>query len=120
MARLHRRRAAELRGTGDQQRPPLLCVYARLNELLDAVHCASESCEAPAEQASYVILEEDLRCLMEECEEYLLSGLPHGARSLRAFLTRSLTVMEESREILTGGKVVSLAVIRCSRALHSS
>lgn len=50
---------------------------------------------SPSEIAMAAVLEDDLHSLVEECEEYLISGGAVPTEQIRSFETRTVTVLDE-------------------------
>lgn len=95
------------RGTRPEpMREHLVLCYRLLSEAYEAVQGISLSAESDINEANVrgavaVIIEEDLRSLLEECEGFLLeSGAPNPS-GLSSFEARSLTVIEEVNSIIS-------------------
>lgn len=86
-------------------------IYRNLSSSWETLQVVRDHLASPREIAAATVLEEDLQCLVEECEEYLIAGdeLPSG--KLSAFESRSVTVLEEL-EALRFLKVMSWAETR--------
>jgi len=75
--------------------------YKRLSSSLEEVQQLLSRVSGMEDRASLGVLEEDLRALLEECEEFLL--LPREEvtrRGIASFFSRSETVLEEAEDIV--------------------
>lgn len=75
-------------------------IYRKLSEYMDALEYVVIHQDLLHGQAVAVVLEDDLRDLIEECEGYLIAGTEPDACQYSSFESRSLTVIEEAKELL--------------------
>ena len=79
---------------------PLRVIYRNLSQSLELLEAKALCPEQTLQFATQIILEEDLRSLLEECEEYLFSGLAPESIPFQSFSSRSFTVLEEVNSLL--------------------
>ncbi len=74
-------------------------LYRDLSICYETLCDARDHLSSVRERAVAAVLEEDLECLVQECEDYLIFTSEVSASQLRSFENRSLTVLEEMHEL---------------------
>ena len=88
-------------GEASATREHLVLCYRILSEAYEAVQGISESADEEMSGAVAIIIEDDLRSLLEECEGFLLDRIGPNASGLSSFEARSLTVIDEVNSIIS-------------------
>ena len=84
----------------NSMREHLVLCYRILSEAYEAVQGLSLSSEEDVSGAVAIIIEDDLRSLLEECEGFLIDRGDPQPSGLSSFEARSLTVIEEVNSII--------------------
>jgi hypothetical protein len=74
---------------------PLRALYQKLTEYLGIVEDLIPRLQHLDQAASAVVLEDDLNCLVEECEELMIAGVDIRCREVLSLESRALTIIEE-------------------------
>jgi hypothetical protein len=74
---------------------PLRALYQKLTEYLGIVEDLIPRLQHLDQCASAVVLEDDLDCLVEECEELMIAGVDVRSREVLSLESRALTIIEE-------------------------
>lgn len=82
-------------------REHLVLCYRILSEAYEAVQGISVSADEELSGAVAIIIEDDLRSLLEECEGFLIDRSGPNPSGLSSFEARSLTVIEEVNSIIS-------------------
>ena len=88
-------------GAASAAREHLVLCYRILSEAYEAVQGISESADEEMSGAVAIIIEDDLRSLLEECEGFLLDRSSPNPSGLSSFEARSLTVIDEVNSIIS-------------------
>ncbi len=105
----HRRRFAIHLPGGELRR-----IYWSLSKAFDELDVASHTLNDAAHRAAAAVLLEDLECLEEECETYLVVDRAHLSDVFESLDARSQTVLEEVQEFLLHAEY-----LRSTRSPHS-